>query len=168
MSMGKTNVAVALLATIQIVSFAAPVRAQDVPAKVEAYARRLETQCESSGDRGSLKLADARSDDWLKMAVEDRGAKILIVDGGETRCKPVSQIICGTGGCPIAVFRVTEKATRSLFDDQAHGWKFDKRNGQPVLRLQVHGSRCGGFGPTPCETVINLRTGNQRTSRPPA
>jgi hypothetical protein len=90
----------------------------------------------------------------------------MIAQGDKTRCAPQSQLICGTGGCVFAAFRVGKAGVRKLYDDQAHSWRLDASANPPVLRFHVHGSRCGGFGPDPCETVVDLRTGAKRTGKP--
>jgi hypothetical protein len=49
--------------------------------------------------------------------------------------------------------------TTNLYDNQDLGWEIS-HNGS-VLRVHVHGSICGGFGPDPCVTEINLENSGQ-------
>ena len=158
--------AVATLAAIFITTSAA---AQSIPPAAEAFARKLEASC-ASVYRGSPKspLAKTRSVDWLKILADDAQGKVLIAQGEKTRCEPVSQLICGTGGCPISVFQMGKRGAKIWRNEQVLSWKLVTDLRQPALRLNVHGSHCGTYGAQACVTILNLHTGKQRTFKPRA
>jgi hypothetical protein len=136
--------------------------AAEAPRTVQGYALELEAECAAGPNPGPL--ADSPSSQLIKLASQGSKWKVFIVDGAYTRCGDEAPL-CGTGGCPIGVFRVEFGVTTNLYDEQGLGWEIS-HNGS-VLRVHVHGSICGGFGPDPCVTEINLENGKRRTFRPP-
>jgi hypothetical protein len=135
--------------------------AQETPRVVAGYALQLEAECEA-GPNPSPPRATASSD-LIKLAADGPNGKIFVVDGAHTRCGDDAPL-CGTGGCPLGLFRVTDGTTTNFYDDQALGWDISQQGS--IATLRVHGSICGGFGPDPCAIEFNLVTGKKRIFRP--
>jgi len=131
--------------------------AQETPRVIAGYALRLEAEC-AAGPNPNPPSATASSE-LIKLAGDGPTAKIFVVDGANTRCGDTAPL-CGTGGCPLGVFRVTDSTTTILYDDQALGWDISDQGS--IATIRVHGSKCGGFGPDPCAIEINLNTGKRR------
>jgi hypothetical protein len=132
--------------------------AAEVPRTVQGYALELEFECAEGPNPAPL--SDTPSSKLIELAAQGSKWKVFIVDGAYTRCGDEAPL-CGTGGCPIGVFRVVSGVTTNLYNDQGLGWEIS-HNGF-VLTVHVHGSICGGFGPDPCVTEINLENGKRRT-----
>lgn len=141
--------------------FLQPLMAAEVPRKVQAYALELESEC-ANGPH-SAPLSDSPSSKLMELAVQGSKSRVFVVDGAHTRCGDDGPF-CGTGGCPIGVFRVESEITTKLYDDQGLGWEISHDNS--ILTVRVHGSKCGGFGPDPCVTEIDLESGKRKTFRP--
>ena len=163
----KNHLAKLFLAAVSLLLIGlAPAQAQE-KAAIEAFARKNEASCAFAyRNSPNSPLAKRRDPSWVKTILEGPSGKVVIVQAEQTRCKPVAQLICGTGGCPVAVFSVRKDGVRKWLDQQVLGWKRVMDGKEPALELQVHGSHCGGFGSEACVTMMNLRTGRQRTFKP--
>jgi hypothetical protein len=109
-----------------------------VPKKVEAYSAKPDAKCAAADSSDTVSAPE-----FVKLAAEGPYGRIFIVDGAYSRCGDTGHF-CGTGGCPVAVFSSKAGVTKKLYDDQALGWKISQDGF--VLTLNVHGSKCGGFG----------------------
>lgn len=155
----RVGQAICVIALLNL--FMAHAIAQQVPRTVEGYALQLEEECEAGLNPNPL--SEVRSSELIKRAADGPKGTIFVVDGAYTRCGD-SAPLCGTGGCPLGVFRLESGVTTSLYDDQAFSWTISRDGSNVVLR--VHGSICGGVGPDPCAIEINLSTGKKKTFQP--
>jgi hypothetical protein len=68
-----------------------------------------------------------------------------VLDDSGYACSTAASMYCSTAGC-LSHFLVG--GVVSSFRNQ--GWTVVSFGRTPVLLTRVHGSRCGGDGPTPC------------------
>lgn len=145
--------------------FAFPAFPQEVaPPALEQRARQFEKECAQALPKGQ-KL-ESREEDWIQVIARDGNARVLLLDATKTRCFENHAPICGTGGCPVVVYRVEGKAVRKFYDQQVIGWRVREIDGRAVFHADVHGARCGLTGSAACETQIDLRTGLETTQQP--
>jgi hypothetical protein len=149
-----------LVTALAVVSSAAV--AQEIPRAVQGYALQLEAECAAGPNPGPV--SPTSSPDLIRLAADGPQGKIFIVDGAYTRCGDTAPL-CGTGGCPLGIFRTRDGVTTNLYDDQALGWHVsaDKK----TIVMPVHGSKCGGSGPDRCALRLDLRSGKRRFFVPP-
>ena len=139
-----------------------PALAQEAaPPALEKRARQFEAQCAKTLPHG-VKL-EAREEDWFSVIARDGAAKIILLDATKTRCFENHHAICGTGGCPVVVYRVSGKSTKKLYDRQVLEWRVAEHEGRHYFHADVHGSHCDRPGNTACETFVNLSTGEVTT-----
>lgn len=76
-------------------------------------------------------------------------------------CSSAASLYCGTGGC-VSHFLVGDTIA-SLTN---RGWDMEDLGPHRVLLVDVHGSVCGGIGPTPCivSSVWDSETGRWQTA----
>ncbi|MFO1118455.1 MAG: hypothetical protein U1E28_22520 [Beijerinckiaceae bacterium] len=149
-----------LFASAFLVLCAPCAQAQEPPKPVVAEARRLEAACEKFDPK-----AKAPPERQISTPLNDARATIWIVDGSKTACGD-SGPACGSGGCMTIVYRAASANVAKIYGEQVLGWKIE--DNRTSILFDVHGSRCGGFGPDPCATRLDLATGKTRTFRPTA
>ena len=132
--------------------------AQEAPKQIVAFAKQYEADCEKFNSK-----VKAPPEQQISTPIKDDRSTIYVVDSSKSACAEEAPM-CGTGGCMVAVFRVTGNAVRRLFADQALGWK-PIRDGKAIL-FDVNGGECGGAGPDPCVRELDLVTGRKRTFSP--
>ena len=163
----RNNTAAHRFTTVGLITFLAfvssAVVAHEIPRAVHGYALQLEAECAAGPNPGAL--STTHSPDLIKLAADGPRGKIFIVDGASTRCGD-SAPLCGTGGCPLGIFRIKNGVTTNLYDAQAHPDNWSISSDGSAITFHVHGSWCGGSGPDPCAIEISLATGSQKTFRP--
>ena len=168
---GKAGIKASALSSLLLLAFALPVEAAnddpDIPRVVTGYALQLDAECSADSDPGAasgkVALPSQSSSKMIEAAASGPNGQIFVVDGALTACGDTGPL-CGTGGCPIGLFRVKDGVTTNYYDAQALGWKITGAGSKAIIR--VHGSLCGGFGPDPCAIEIDLVSGKRRTFRP--
>ena len=91
--------------------------AAQIPELIDAYALKLETECAASSGE---KIAE-RSSQLINLVAHAPNGSTYVVDGAYTACSDVGPF-CGTGGCPVGVFRVNNKSIETLYDENAFSW----------------------------------------------
>lgn len=153
---------VRLLLAYAAFAVALPVFAQEAaPAAVEQRARQFEAQCAKALPKGAV--LQAREEDWFSVIARDGAVKILLLDAAKTRCFENHQAICGTGGCPVVVYRVSGRNAKKLYDRQVLEWRVVTHDGRDLFHADVHGSHCEMPGNAACETFVNLSSGEVTT-----
>ncbi|MGL4811863.1 MAG: hypothetical protein ACRCXM_08805, partial [Beijerinckiaceae bacterium] len=154
-----------ILAAI-IVPLAAPPALAQIPAPpaAEQRAQQFERECAKVLSRGER--LDAREEDWLDVISRDGNGRTLLLDSRKTRCASHHHAICGTGGCPVVIYRIIGRQVRKLYDGNVLQWRVSDRNGRKQFHAEVHGSHCGKPGNSPCETFVDLVSEKVTTRQP--
>ncbi|OYU48178.1 MAG: hypothetical protein CFE31_10980 [Rhizobiales bacterium PAR1] len=120
----------------------------------------MEKECQTETGRSKL-----RRKAGYKRATnlgEDRW--VVVVDSEKLACTHAGA--CGTGGCQISVISQVTGQTKTIYTEQARGWKLIKpKVGATFIRLDVHGSHCGKAGAAECYERLDLTTGATSISR---
>ena len=83
-----------------------------------------------------------------------------VLDEAGFACSTAVSLYCGTGGC-MSHFFLTEGHVFSLLNQ---GWDMANIGPFRVFLADVHGSQCGGIGPTPC-VVASVWDADEETWR---
>lgn len=113
----------------------------ELPAPFQARVDAATAECAAFED-GTFAL------DWGAVVRADLDGDLQpdwVLDEFGFRCSSAASLYCGNGGC-AAHFLVGE----SLSTIVTRGWDLAQLGPQRVLLVDVHGSDCGGIGPTPC------------------
>lgn len=148
-----------LIASALIVSHVGSAAAQNLPNTINRLANELWAACAASKGEATPDNSGP-SNSLVRMVATLRSGTLYVVDYTQTPCED-SGTVCGTGGCPLGVFRVKGDVVETLFDRNAFSWELtrDKRR----IGIGVHGSYCrDGSGPVACVLEINLETGARR------
>lgn len=148
-----------------VVANVLPACAQEAaPPALEQRARQMEAHCARALPKGA-KL-ESREEDWFSVIARDGAAKILLLEGQKTRCFDNDHAICGTGGCPVVLYRVSGKQVRTLYDKKVLEWRVAAHDGKQYFHADVHGAHCGQPGNAACETFVDLSSGKITTRQP--
>ncbi|MGL4325331.1 MAG: hypothetical protein ACRCTD_14945 [Beijerinckiaceae bacterium] len=157
--------ALALFTPIFLTAISGTALAQDLtPHAVEQRARQFEKECAKILSPGQ-KL-ESREEDWVQVIARDGAAKILLLDAKKTRCFENDHAICGTGGCPVVLYRVSGKQVRKLYDKNVLEWRVTEHENKKYFHADVHGGHCGQPGNAACETFVDLSSGAITTRQP--
>lgn len=89
------------------------------------------------------------------------GQDVYVIDGSRKSC---GELHCGSGGCPIMMYRRDSTNLTRLVDTM--GWSWSLSSDAKRVSINVDGTECGGKATTPCVTTVDLQTGKKRTFRP--
>ncbi len=88
---------------------------------------------------------------------------LYVVDGSQTPCEHTAAL-CGTGGCPLIVFRSTGGGLKRIFDQNVFSWQVTVDGSR--LNATTHATYCGGRDKASyCDLTLNTRTGKKRITR---
>lgn len=129
-------------------------------AAADIAADRMEKECQPETGRSKL-----RRKAGYRQATSLGGDRwVIVVDSEKLACTHASA--CGTGGCQISIISQMTGETKTIFADQARGWKLVRpKAGVAFIRLDVHGSHCGKAGVAECYERLDLVTGAVSTLR---
>ncbi|MBR0833642.1 hypothetical protein JQ612_10595 [Bradyrhizobium manausense] len=130
---------------------AKPFNPADYPPAVQKALHYANEECDSQGG-GAVTFAP---DTVRKIDLTGDGRDDYIVDFRETKCGERESTYCGTGGCVLDIL-VTRPdcSVRAVFDGYVRSYAIVappmKRGAARVIRFDLHGSYCGGFGAQVC------------------
>lgn len=81
------------------------------------------------------------------------GIADYVVDQAKSNCFD-SLIECGSAGCPASVMMSSGATFREVRIGYVQGFGIVQTNGRAALRLDLHGSSCGGSGAAACWSVL--------------
>ncbi|RXH38495.1 hypothetical protein XH94_21855 [Bradyrhizobium zhanjiangense] len=142
---------------ILLALFASAARAEDArpfnpyPPGVQKALRYTNEECDSQ-DGGTVTFAP---DTVRKIDLTGDGRDDYIVDFSGTKCGERETIYCGTGGCTMNILVALPGGdVRLVFDGRARSYeikpKSTRHGASRVIRFDLHGSYCGGFGAQTC------------------
>ena len=144
---------------ILLVLIASPARAEqarpfnpsDYPPGVQKALRYANEEC-TSQDGGEVTFA---VNTVRKIDLTGDGREDYIVDFSQTKCADRETTYCGTGGCVMNILvTLPDGDLRTVFDGYVRGYTIVpppvKRGAARVIRFDLHGSFCGGFGAQDC------------------
>jgi hypothetical protein len=103
--------------------------------------------CRDAG--GALSQDVDKAIRWLDL--DGDGRDDAIVDMSELRCTTDFSPFCGTGGCPLLIFRAIGNGKyRRLFDGQVLSYEIQGEGRRKTISFRLHGSFCGKHGPELC------------------
>jgi hypothetical protein len=130
---------------------AKPFNASDYPQGVQTALRYANEEC-TGQDGGEVTFAP---NTVRKIDLTGDGRDDYIIDFSETKCGDRETTYCGTGGCVIKILvTLPDAIVREVFDGRVRSYKIAppsvKRGAARVIRFDLHGSFCGGFGAQAC------------------
>ena len=130
---------------------AKPFDPADYPPAVQKALRDARGECESQGG-GVVTFA---SDTVRRIDLTGDGRDDYIVDYRDTKCSDHEGAYCGTGGCLLDILVTRpDGSVRAVFDGYVRSYSIAapamKRGAARVIRFDLHGSYCGGFGSQAC------------------
>lgn len=78
------------------------------------------------------------------------GQPDYIQDSTQLNCEGAASALCGSAGCPIAVFLSGARGYSLALGTHAQAWDLDRAGTPPTLVLEHHGSFCGRVGSAQC------------------
>jgi hypothetical protein len=139
--------------------FASPAAAQSVVEKAAlAETARIERSCAADARKaGIVRKPTDRQQGWRTVTVLDDGPAVHVIDSKLTRCADVSQLICGTGGCPHSIIIGLPGGRSKIIRETALSFRFTNPGERNLLEMRVHGTRCGLAGSAVCSVNYDLR-----------
>ena len=130
---------------------AKPFNPADYPPAVQKALRYANEECDSQGG-GAVTFAP---DTVRKVDVTGDGRDDYIVDFRDTKCGERESTYCGTGGCVLDILVTRpDGSVRAVFDGYVRSYSIVapamKRGAARVIRFDLHGGYCGGFGAQAC------------------
>lgn len=124
----------------------------DIPPAVadpvaEVMSGLAESCAQIGGGTVSVAPGEAMAD---SVDIDGDGRLDLVVDHGRAVCSSAVSAWCGSAGCPISVYRATDRGYVAVFDSYARGWDVVQGPSGPLFRIAVHGTACGGIGADAC------------------
>ncbi|MBC9880474.1 hypothetical protein G8O24_24415 [Bradyrhizobium sp. INPA01-394B] len=140
-----------LLAVAAHADEAKPFDPADYPAAVQKALHYANQECDSQGG-GAVTFAP---DTVRKVDLTGDGRDDYIVDFRDTKCGQRESTYCGTGGCVLDILVTRpDGSIRSVFDGYVRSYTIVapamKQGSARVIRFDLHGSYCGGFGAQAC------------------
>jgi hypothetical protein len=137
--------------TITLASITNLAVAQILPSEVDSYANQVLAQCPGISDEAKRRAVS------IFKTTDNQIAYVVDVARG---CEDEPPSLCGTGGCPVAVFKSDGNVVKLLFKDQVYSWEMSV-DGNSV-NMPIHGSLCGGSGAdTKCQLALHLKDGRK-------
>ncbi|WP_439368211.1 hypothetical protein [Bradyrhizobium sp. DASA03120] len=141
----------ALFSTTARADDAKPLDPADYPPGVQEALRYANEECDSQGG-GAVSFAP---DTVRKVDLTGDGRDDYIVDFRDTKCGERTTTYCGTGGCVLNILvALPDGSVRPVFDGYVRSYEIlappMKRGAARVVRFDLHGSYCGGFGAQAC------------------
>ena len=127
---------------------------EQVPEAVEAYARELEAGCVDTSNQ-------KRSPDFITLAAKGPHGRIFMVDASKSICP---NMLCGSGGCALGVFREKDGVTTRVSEHLARRWTITNDGATAIIYVQ--GSSCDRAVAEPCAVELDLGTGERKIFRP--
>ncbi|MDD1536712.1 MULTISPECIES: hypothetical protein [unclassified Bradyrhizobium] len=140
----------ALIASAARAEDAKPFNPSDYPPGVQQALRYANEEC-TSQDGGAVSFAP---DTVRRTDLTGDGRDDYIVDFSDTKCGDRETTYCGTGGCDMNILvTLPDGSVRKVFDGRVLRYRImtpRTKRGSARIRLDLHGSFCGGFGPQAC------------------
>ncbi|WP_247418325.1 hypothetical protein [Bradyrhizobium sp. 137] len=121
--------------------------------------RYANEDCDSQGG-GAVTFAP---DTVRRIDLTGDGRDHYIVDFSGAKCGGRETIYCGTGGCTMNILVALPGGdVRLVFDGRAHSYAIKPKSIKPgashVIRFDLHGGYCGGFGAQTCAKERSITT----------
>ncbi|MDN5004692.1 hypothetical protein ACFQZO_27965 [Bradyrhizobium sp. GCM10027634] len=121
------------------------------PLAVQKALRYANEECDSQGGGAVTFVPDT----VRKVDLTGDGRDDYIVDFRDTKCGEREGTYCGTGGCVLDILVTRpDGSVRTVFDGYVRSYSIVapsmKRGAARVIRFDLHGSYCGGFGAQAC------------------
>jgi hypothetical protein len=92
-----------------------------------------------------------------RIDLDGDGRPDAIVDMTQLPCTTDYTPYCGTGGCPLLIFRSLANGTyRRLFDGQVLSYEIEGKGKRKTIAFRLHGSFCGRKGPELCIKRVTI------------
>src|SRR5579864_4080706 len=86
-----------------------------------------------------------------RLDLDGDGRADAIVDMSELRCTTDFTPYCGTGGCPLLIYRSRGNGKYlRLFDGQVLSYEIEGKGRRKTISFRLHGSFCAKHGPELC------------------
>lgn len=117
------------------------------PREVQAVLDSARKACMDDGGTS----AEFSDQDIEKVDLNGDGRPDYIVHLQNAECPGNAGAFCGTGGCDLTILIAKQNGDYvTIFDQRVRGYEIKQRRGPRIIRFQLHGSYCGGFGNPSC------------------
>lgn len=131
---------------------ATPFNPADYPPGVQKAVRYANEECDRQ-EGGEVTFA---ANTVRKIDLTGDGRVDYIVDFQDTKCGDRETTYCGTGGCVVKILvTLPDGGVREVFEGHVLRYKIMappmKRGAGRIVRFDLHGSFCGGYGAQACQ-----------------
>ncbi len=145
----------AFVALASIIALATPTLSDGIPQPVRSAAIEISNSCNASSSNTMNSI--------LSVYGIANSGMLYVIDGSQTPCQDGSSL-CGTGGCPLVVFRSTGEGTKRIFDQNVFSWQVTSDGSK--LNATLHATNCGGRSKASyCDLTLNTKTGKKRITK---